>query len=1261
MNPTRSTQRLRKLVLAQACALFAVSLASAQQTKQDPVRAAQDAQALAKYDKNKNGRLDADEQAAMAADNNAAASAASASSSGAEVFLLSPFQVDASKDTGYFAENTLVGSRLRTNVSDLAASITVVTKQQLQDTGSVDINDVFMYEANTEGAHSYTPTNLSRGLMRDSIAGWSDDLQGAPQTIATANRVRGLGSADTAQNNYPTIQRVPFDTYNTNSVEISRGPNSMLFGTGGASGIVNQSTAEAQIGKAHTTVDLRGGSFDAYRASFNTNVPIGDKLAVFAAALYDRKGFERKPSDDIYRRQYAALTFKPTKKTKLTASFEHYDNYNNRPNFAMPIDFVSEWRNSGRPSWDPSTQMITYSDGATKGPYLIDSRDARARNADGTLNTNVNFPIGNAVMETTTATGFYVAGLTLQSPANRPHLRFDNGKVVDFWVDSALAGATTTTLPNSVYAAPTVNAVAFDPVTGRYFGRTPAQWIAASARSASTRARVAPVPAASTGATGYGSWAEVAVTDKGIYDWTKYNIQGSNYGTQDAETYNIEFQQELLPNLNLSVGWFRQELKEYTHYGQGQANDAVRLFVDVNTKLLDGTPNPYYGAAYLQDWQADDFSRPETNNNLRAMLAYELDFRQRDGWLSNLGHHRFLALGSQQKQENNNLRYRLSYDGGDPRFLPTPANLAAAGNNRNSWAGNAASIARWYYVGSPAGAGTVDHGIKAVNAPGLGGPDHATLRFYDWTTGAYSTSEMDFDHNLFYAGGGFGVTQKKTDSSSFGWTGYLWKDRIIPTLGWRKDKVKISQNNRTGITADKLYTNGFGIPGADEVQGPSIYFAGTTRTLGGAVRPFQSWPGIDQKADGGNFLADAVRNLSFYYNKSDNFNAPSTLQTNFFRQQNPVPTGEGKDYGVGLSLFKNKLVIRLNWYEETNQDAPSAAGSTPAGRVVRIDTQSARDWATAVVRIRSGENPSVAGWGNSGNNTTTPLTSAQQDQIATLYGLPFDWPQGANIQPTESNVSKGKELQLTYNPTRSWTMKLTVGQQKASYSKSVKEISDWLAVRMPVWTSLKALDLAPEYIKADGSVLRLQNYWTGTGFSSDAASNSAGPVTTGTGTPEQTFGSIVTPEYYRLRGLENTNSPNLREWSASYLTNYTFTQERLKGFAVGGSVRWASNAVAGYYGLIDPSTYSHPTPTTANITYPDLARPIYTPAETNVDLFVSYTRKLTDKVRMKVQLNVRDVTESGKLIATQFNPDGSAAGYRIIDPRTWFVTTSFDF
>src|SRR5688572_15007988 len=121
------------------------------------------------------------------------------------VVVLSPFTVDASQDKGYFAENTLAGSRLNTNISDLGASISVVTKQQMEDTASVDINDVFRYEINTEGSSTYTPSTAtfrSDGAL-DVNSGGVQGNSLAVFTNATANRVRGLGVPSSAINYYP--------------------------------------------------------------------------------------------------------------------------------------------------------------------------------------------------------------------------------------------------------------------------------------------------------------------------------------------------------------------------------------------------------------------------------------------------------------------------------------------------------------------------------------------------------------------------------------------------------------------------------------------------------------------------------------------------------------------------------------------------------------------------------------------------------------------------------------------------------------------------------------------------------------------------------------------------------------------------------------------------------------------------------------------------------------------------------------------------
>ena len=206
--------------------------------------------------------------------------------------LLTPFQVSTSKDSGYFAENTLAGSRLNTNLADLAASITVVTKQQMDDTASLDINDVFKYEASTEGSGSYTPSIVDRGTAKDSIAGYSFGNNGDSSTNAQANRVRGLAAPDAAINNFPTNNRIPFDSYNTQSVEITRGPNSLLFGVGNSAGSLSSTTKRANPGQRviGARLALAVDQEESRRSEIDLHLPVAPgRVALRIAGLDERR------------------------------------------------------------------------------------------------------------------------------------------------------------------------------------------------------------------------------------------------------------------------------------------------------------------------------------------------------------------------------------------------------------------------------------------------------------------------------------------------------------------------------------------------------------------------------------------------------------------------------------------------------------------------------------------------------------------------------------------------------------------------------------------------------------------------------------------------------------------------------------------------------------------------------------------------------------------------------------------------------------
>src|ERR1700690_519699 len=293
----------------------------------------------------------------------AAVSADQSSTSQEKVQVLTPFEVNSTKDQGYFAANTLAGTRLNNNIADLPSSVTVATKQQLEDASSQNINDVFRYEANTQGASTFTPTtgtSASRADVVDGGAG-SAGTQSFPGTVGynsafdTGNRVRGLAAADLEVNNFFSLYRIPFDSYDLDAIEIERGPNSIIFGTGSPAGIVNSDTTSAKVDRLFGSAAFQVGSWGKTRETFGLNVPvIKDTLGIYVAQMYDSEGFKQKPSADKTRRQCAAFTYYPFKshKTKLSGMIEGFNAYTNDPNVITPYGFVTPWVTSGRPVYN---------------------------------------------------------------------------------------------------------------------------------------------------------------------------------------------------------------------------------------------------------------------------------------------------------------------------------------------------------------------------------------------------------------------------------------------------------------------------------------------------------------------------------------------------------------------------------------------------------------------------------------------------------------------------------------------------------------------------------------------------------------------------------------------------------------------------------------------------------------------------------------------------------------------------------------------
>ena len=1218
-----------------------------------------------------------------------------------EAIVLSPFTVDASKDKGYFAENTLAGSRLNTNISDLGASISVVTKQQMEDTASVDINDVFRYEINTEGSSTYTPyvQSLRSDGVVDTNAGVSV-AGGAVQTNATSNRVRGIGVPSSAINYYPAISQIPMDAYNVQSLEISRGPNSMLFGMGSPAGIVNINTAQAVLNRDTANVALRFDDRGSYRGTFSFNKGLmEDKLAIYGALLYDDRRFERKPSYDRTRRQYGAITFKPFPKTVLRANVEGYSNNNRRPNSLTPRDFVTQWNLAGKPIYDALTRQVTSATGVS-APYVIAAASPFANdvrtyvesrpgynpalwNAAKTTYNGVSIfgeaamtnSAGNTLYPTTAAKNYlYTPGIGWTNQA-RAAMQIDNGQVQSWF--QPLFGQRYRTQWGTA-TNPAANADLFPTEAAIYANATSAGIY--NRDYSSSAGWTQPFP---------GSYKYPGVTDRSIYDWESININQMNFGEDWNTNYNVELEQELTRDLHLSAGWFRQDFDSVSNYTVAQLNVAT-LFIDTNKYRPDGTLNPYVGKVYVEDTDPDQAVSADEHDHRRAMLAYTPDFTQKDGWMKWLGRHQILGLWSDQESLSTFYRKRLHYT--DSSSLDGKIRYMANQNNNangtpTGWNRQTTSVRRAYYLSGPG-----DPDGVVTRASGEWNPLSYTgdVRVYDYAASQFKnvgvTTEF-IDHEATT-----GQNQREIESLSAGMTNYFWKDRLITTFGMRRDDYRARGTTAAVINRQELSTGdpvkdvsltgvpiaaGLPVPISPAMTNPEkwvngVYqtqavfdrwnrwdeLSGETKTLGGVLKPFKNWASIENRAESGSAWWQFVRDFGFSYNQSDNFNAPATAQVDAFGSPLPKPTGEGKDYGVQFSLLDNKLFARITWFDATNENERMSAGTSISRLTGNVDETLFRNWARTIAMINMGMDPIASGFGA---NLTPAVEDTVRAAAEVIWKQPYlYYANVGSIGATRNAEAKGVEVQINYNPTPNWTMKVTGGKQTTVYADVLKEFDAWYAVREPVWSAARAADyLLPQYQQfatyttGAGRAVDLTTFWNSYGYDTNIRLDEPN----GNYNARIYYNNVVAPQAALSRDLNGQAAPGQRRYRASFLTNYSFEGDRFKGFFVGGSQRWEDKAVIGYFGK---SSGANADPAFLDVS--DTTRPIYDDANFYTDAWIGYTRKIMDgKVRMKIQLNVNDVFESGGLQVTAVNYDGSPYSFRIVDPRQYILTASFDF
>lgn len=253
-----------------------------------------------------------------------------------ETLVLSPFTVDATTDVGYAATSTLGGTRLKSELRDVASQIDVMTAEFLDDIGALTLDEALRYSMNTETSEE----NFTPG---------TDPNTNSVFSSAYGSRTRGLSRSNNTHDFFET--NVPIDTYNTGKrFTLVSGSNAILFGAGFAGGTNDVSFDRPSPRRFTGNTTLRLDSNGSVRASVNLNQPIiRQVLALRVAGLKTDEEDYREGVGSKTERLYGSILFQPVRRFSVRGWYEEFDQRQRNAANTLVGDRVSPWLANGRP------------------------------------------------------------------------------------------------------------------------------------------------------------------------------------------------------------------------------------------------------------------------------------------------------------------------------------------------------------------------------------------------------------------------------------------------------------------------------------------------------------------------------------------------------------------------------------------------------------------------------------------------------------------------------------------------------------------------------------------------------------------------------------------------------------------------------------------------------------------------------------------------------------------------------------------------
>lgn len=1152
-------------------------------------------------------------------------SAAPADSS--DVVQLSPFVTTANEDQGYTAKNTLAGTRIRTDLKDVGAAITVFTPKFLQDTNSTNIEQLFVYATDMD-VSGQGGNYLGQG---DGTYLTSTDIN---QT-SSSTRIRGLDNADNTRNFF--LSSIPLDTYNISRVDVQRGPNSILFGIGSPAGIYNSTLNTAEFKNANK-VQFTAGSFGSVRTTGDFNfVVVPKQVAARLDMVDDNTKYEQDPAYQHSKRLYGTVKVEPallnrgSAHTSITANFETGRIDGNAPRLSPPVDHITPWFT------DPA-----FADPAHPGQHLTYDIYPAIPTGTGGPNPWLGIP-GNRVW----------GGIVTEYSGGQPTLNFTGS--VKPWPTSA-------------------------GIPAPYSAGFPMRGIT---DFSSYKSNLPLVTDTDRAARKLGAWKSKSLTDPSIFDFYHHLIDGPNKSEYTRfHASNVTVDQTFWKN---RLGFELAYDDQYVRSGDLNllSQDAAAITIDLSKTLPNGSPNPGVGRPMViangGNGGIGNFAIHHSQSE-RAQLFGELNFADlagRRSWLAEVfGRNTFTALLAKQTVNSDTrrwIRWHL-----DQSFAPNATNsVGTASRDNNLYLYLGPSL-----QGAPSASGAHLSAVNYLVEPYL----NSSVNVYNNQTDTFVPLPLLLLNNDAVtndAAREYTAATKVRDvvkSRAFVWQGYWFGHTVIPMIGLRHDenenryvKAPLGPNqavigiNTSAYDLPQTLADVSNLKGITSTSADSRTYSVVTHTPQWIRRylPFD----LD---------------VSPYYNQSENIQAQPG-RVDVVGNSIPNPRGTTREYGVRLSALDGRVTFRWGHFRTAATNISSGAiGSAQyeIGHSEAFGQAAMHDY-----RDNPGHGQfsgKIYGYTSDGHaltwrpdgplqlsGTTYNYTQQQIDQtwakekasidawaanpvpksFQDIWGLtlysdaaynaafaanPTQPPGGVysnnpGVTVTQDEVSVGNEFELTATPIRGLDISINASKIHAARENLAPSFVQWATQRWAVF-------------QGPAGDMRVSAEAPGEGNGSDYPGQNGDTV-------RNLYKNVMANILFQQQSA-GLDVPELKPWHFTAVVNYGFHGGPLKGANIGGAFRWSDRSVTGYPVKMEADGVN---------AYFDVQHPYLGQTESIFDLWLGYNWPQVHKLRFRTQLNIRNVFARKSLIPVTVEPDGSPAGFRIPEPRTIALTNSIEF